>query len=56
MNAKRMYAIIKETLEQLEYNAGKCLEEGEGEHAKMYMGYAVGVRMVIDSIEFERRL
>ncbi len=53
MRAKRMFAIVKETLEQLEGNASRCLERKDAKHAQMYMDYATGVRMVIDSIEGE---
>lgn len=44
MKSKDMFKIIKETLERLENNAQKCLEEKDIEHAKEYMDYADGVR------------
>ena len=53
MRAKKMFAIVKETLDRLEENAAKCLEEKNGEHAQMYLNYANGVRMVIDNIKAE---
>lgn len=52
MTSKKMLGIIKSTLAQLEDNATKCLEEKDAEHAKMYMEYATGVRMVLDNIEY----
>ncbi|HHW90946.1 MAG TPA: hypothetical protein GX745_08610 [Clostridiales bacterium] len=52
MTSKRIMEIIKSTLTQLEGNATKCLEQKDAEHAKMYMEYATGVRMVLDNIEY----
>lgn len=52
MTSKKMLGIVKSTLEQLEENATKCLEQKDTEHAKMYMEYATGVRMVLDNIKY----
>jgi len=51
MKAKDVIKIVNETLEQLEKNATISLEAKDAEHAKMYLDYATGVRMVLDNIE-----
>jgi len=54
MKSKEIMKIINETLEQLEKNTTKCLENNDGEHAKLYMNYATGVRMILDNIELSQ--
>ena len=50
MKSKEIIKVINSTLEQLENNAETCLIEHDAEHARMYLDYATGVRMVLDNI------
>ncbi len=51
MTKREIIKAVKDTLYQLEKNAGKCLEERDFKHADNYLMYAERVRMALCSME-----
>jgi len=45
--------IVEDTINQLETNATKCLDENDKEHSEMYSRMASGARCVKQNLEYD---